>query len=188
MYNPINNNIEDEERLKEKDLREKNKKIRYQARGIQEAKTKQEMEDKMKRDADMSMRKVSHMRVREEIERGFDILSNGNLQAGLAKMNATDYMQKQNKAWDKLNPNSTACVQATGETAAATPNNTSGQNVDFNANRFATRSKRLNTNLAKAPAQIPAAAASDPAKATPSNRVIRTSGFQKLGEGIVTTK
>ena len=52
------------------------------------------MEDKMKKDADMSMRKVSHMRVREEIERGFDILSNGTLQAGLAKMNATDYMQK----------------------------------------------------------------------------------------------
>ena len=79
MYNPINNSIEDEERLKEKDLREKNKKIRYQARGIQEAKTKQEMENKMKKDADMSMRKVSHMRVREEIERGFDILSNGTL-------------------------------------------------------------------------------------------------------------
>ena len=29
MYNPINNSIEDEERLNEKDLREKNKKIRY---------------------------------------------------------------------------------------------------------------------------------------------------------------
>ena len=67
MYNPINNSIEDEERLNEKDLREKNKKIRYQARGIQEAKTKKEMEEKMKRDADMSMRKISNMRVREEL-------------------------------------------------------------------------------------------------------------------------
>ena len=37
------------------------------------------MEEKMKRDADMSMRKISHMRVREEIERGFDIFTNENL-------------------------------------------------------------------------------------------------------------
>ena len=178
MYNPINNSIEDEERLNEKDLREKNKKIRYQARGIQEAKTKKEMEEKMKRDADMSMRKISHMRVREEIERGFDILSNGNLQAGLSKMNATDYMQKQNPAWTRLNPSGTATIQPSGETAVATTtNNTGTQNVDFNANRFATRSKRLNTNLAKAPAQIPDSAAGDPSKAPPSNRVIRTSGF-----------
>lgn len=32
MYNPINMHIEDEERLKEKDQREKNKKKRFEAR------------------------------------------------------------------------------------------------------------------------------------------------------------
>lgn len=32
MYNPINMNIEDESRLNEKDIREKNKKKRYEVR------------------------------------------------------------------------------------------------------------------------------------------------------------
>ena len=32
MYNPINMNIEDEARLNEKDIREKNKKKRYEVR------------------------------------------------------------------------------------------------------------------------------------------------------------
>ena len=32
MYNPVNMHVEDEDRLKEKDLREKNKKRRYEVR------------------------------------------------------------------------------------------------------------------------------------------------------------
>ena len=84
MYNPINNCIEDESRLNEKDLREKNKKKRYEARGIHEEYTKKRVEDEVKKAQDMKLRKVSHMRVREEVERGFDILSNAALKPGLA--------------------------------------------------------------------------------------------------------
>lgn len=42
MYNPINMHIEDEDRLKEKDLREKNKKKRYEARHCAEVQTRGE--------------------------------------------------------------------------------------------------------------------------------------------------
>ena len=79
LYNPINCNIEDEERLKQNDLREKNKKKRYEVRAVFEGETKKNSEENAKKAADKSMAKVSHMRVREEVERGFDILSNGQL-------------------------------------------------------------------------------------------------------------
>ena len=45
MYNPINMNIEDEQRLKDRDQREKNKKMRYEMRKIIEDKTKKESEE-----------------------------------------------------------------------------------------------------------------------------------------------
>ena len=50
----------------------------------------------------MSLKKVSHQRVAEELNRGFDILTNGELRGGLAKMRATSFMQQQPKAWDKI--------------------------------------------------------------------------------------
>ena len=45
MYNPINMNIEDEQRLQDRDQREKNKKMRYEMRKIIEDKTKKESEE-----------------------------------------------------------------------------------------------------------------------------------------------
>lgn len=35
---------------------------------------------------DMSLRKISHMRMQEEKERGFDIITHGAVQGGLAKL------------------------------------------------------------------------------------------------------
>ena len=93
------------------------------------------------------------MRVREEVERGFDILSNAELKVGLAQMNATQFMKKQEAAWNRLNPNTSTTEQIIK--GADTVVSNADSNIDFNANRFATRSKRLNTNLAKAPSQIP---------------------------------
>ena len=68
-------------------------------------------------------------------------------------MNATDFMKKQNAAWDELNPN-----PAQKAKAPAIAGN-SEINMEFSANRFATRSKRLNTNTAKQPVQIPSSIA-----------------------------
>ena len=42
MYNPINMKIEDEQRLYDRDLREKNKKARYEVRYDAEATTRKE--------------------------------------------------------------------------------------------------------------------------------------------------
>ena len=42
MYNPINMKIEDEQRLYERDLREKNKKARYEVRYDVEANTRKD--------------------------------------------------------------------------------------------------------------------------------------------------
>lgn len=42
MYNPINMHIEDEDRLNDRDIREKNKKKRYEVRYDSEAITRKE--------------------------------------------------------------------------------------------------------------------------------------------------
>ena len=92
MYNPINMAIEDEKRLTEKDMRERAKKARYDARYVAEDTTRKETLAENERLDKMALKKVSHMRVKEEINRGFDILTNGGLQGGLAKLEATNYM------------------------------------------------------------------------------------------------
>lgn len=76
MYNPINNIAGDEERLKEKDLRERNKKKRFEARTEIDKKQKEDGNNRSELNDQMKLTKISHMRVREELERGFDIVSN----------------------------------------------------------------------------------------------------------------
>jgi len=79
MYNPINMKIEDEKRLYERDLREKNKKARYEVRYDVEAITRKSCLAEQDRHNEMSINKISGMRFREELERGHDILSNEEL-------------------------------------------------------------------------------------------------------------
>ena len=104
MYNPINMQVEDENRLQDKDSREKNKKKRYEARYNAEEQTRSETLAEDERLDNMSLQKVSHQRVAEELNRGFDILTNGGLQGGLAQINATNYMKQAPKAWDRISP------------------------------------------------------------------------------------
>ena len=108
MYNPINMKVEDETRLKDKDQRELNKKKRYEARHKAEISTREETLAEKERQDLMALKKVSHMRVAEEINRGFDILTNGQLRGGLAKIDATCFMQQQPKVWDKITPRNAA--------------------------------------------------------------------------------
>lgn len=60
----------------------------------------------------MALARVSHMRVSEELNRGFDILTNGGLRGGLAQLNATSFMKQQPRVWDKINctPKTTSAV------------------------------------------------------------------------------
>lgn len=146
MYNPINMQIEDEQRLNDKDLREKNKKKRYEVRYDAEQVVRRECLAEQDRLDQMSLAKVSHMRVKEEIDRGFDIVTNGDLRGGLAKIEATSYMQKQPTAWQQLSPK----AQQSEKVAAAEAGTTAAAPlIDFQSTAFDRRSKRLNTTLAK---------------------------------------
>ena len=79
MYNPINMKIEDEQRLFDRDLREKNKKARYEVRYDFEEMNRKACMAEQDRNELMAMNKISGMRYREELERGHNILSNDEL-------------------------------------------------------------------------------------------------------------
>jgi hypothetical protein len=102
MYNPVNMQVEDENRLMEKDLREKNKKQRYEVRYDAETITRKECLAEQDRLDAMALNKVSFMRDREQLQRGFDILTNDHLSGGLAKRDATQFMQKPQPIWKRL--------------------------------------------------------------------------------------
>lgn len=79
MYNPVNMKIEDSDRLLEKDIREKKKRQRYEVRYDVEAKTRKEgIQEQMKQE-EFGLNKISHMRYKEITERGFDILTNDQM-------------------------------------------------------------------------------------------------------------
>ena len=40
----------------------------------------------------------------EELNRGFDILTNGDLRGGLAKIDATGFMKEAPKVWERISP------------------------------------------------------------------------------------
>eukprot|EP00347_Sterkiella_histriomuscorum_P023036 403336202 len=80
MYNPINMKIEDSKRLYERDLREKNKRMRYEVRYDVETKTRKDGFSDQERADLMKLNKVSNSRFKIENDRGFDILTNDPLQ------------------------------------------------------------------------------------------------------------
>lgn len=83
MYNPVNGHIEDEERLKEKDLREKNKKRRYEVRYEFEQINRKESLAEQDRLDHLKLNRIKRDRVQEELDRGFDIITNGNLKGAV---------------------------------------------------------------------------------------------------------
>ena len=84
MYNPVNMKIEDEGRLIEKDQRDKSKKQRYGVRYDVEDVVRRECLADYERAQDMALRKISHKRDEEQVNRGFNILTNGELPTALA--------------------------------------------------------------------------------------------------------
>jgi hypothetical protein len=80
MYNPVSMKIEDEQRLYEKDLREKNKKARYEVRYDVESLLRKEGLAEQDRQDSMKINKISGLRFREETSRGFDILTNSKME------------------------------------------------------------------------------------------------------------
>lgn len=93
MYNPVNMKIEDEKRLYERDLREKNKKARYEVRFDVEQIVRKESLAEQDRLDQLKLAKISGLRFKEETKRGFDILNNGKLE-GLATQMKMDHVGK----------------------------------------------------------------------------------------------
>jgi hypothetical protein len=50
----------------------------------------------------MSLNKCSYGRIKEQAERGFDMLTNGDVRQGPANLKATEYMQKPLNSWTRL--------------------------------------------------------------------------------------
>ncbi|CAI2365184.1 unnamed protein product [Moneuplotes crassus] len=76
LYNPINGKIEDEKRLWERDLKEKNKRKRYEKRYDMERHARKVGLGEDERQQKISLNKVNIQRFRDTTERGFDILTN----------------------------------------------------------------------------------------------------------------
>lgn len=104
MYNPINMVITDDQRLKECDLRDKNKKKRYETKYLAEEVTRKEGIAASERNEDMSLKKFSFKRMQEEKERGFDIITHGAVKLGPAIVDKALYMKPEQQAWSKINP------------------------------------------------------------------------------------
>lgn len=80
MYNPVNMKIEDERRLYERDLREKNKKARFEVRYDVEALARKEGLAEQDRQDGLKINRISGLRFKEETSRGYDILTNDKME------------------------------------------------------------------------------------------------------------
>ena len=79
MYNPVSMKVEDAKRLYEKDVREKNKKARFEVKyDVEAAVRKESMAEKDRLDQ-LRLNKISGLRYKEEAERGFDIVTGDKL-------------------------------------------------------------------------------------------------------------
>lgn len=102
MYNPVNMKIEDNDRLYERDLREKNKRKRFEVRYDVEAKTRKDGMRDTDKLAKMKLNKISHLRFKEEMERGFDILTNDpNSGPGATKILHKPFFNPPRGVWTK---------------------------------------------------------------------------------------
>ena len=95
--------IEDERRLYEKDLREKNKIARYEVKYDFEQQARKEGLAELERKNQMKLNKISGIRFKEETQRGFDILTNNKLEgAGVSIKMEQVSNSGPVKAWNKV--------------------------------------------------------------------------------------
>lgn len=76
LYNPVNGRIQDEKRLYERDLKEKNKRKRYELRYDMERQIHHQALGEEERTSKISLNKINVQRFNDTTARGFDILTN----------------------------------------------------------------------------------------------------------------
>lgn len=208
MYNPVNMHVEDEDRLKEKDLREKNKKRRYEVRYDYEQVTRKEDLAEQDRLDHMKLNKIKFDRVAEEVDRGFNIITNGDLPPGLSHLETQKYMKPSIGVWERMGHHEEA--KPTSNRSAKGAIELQGYDVKTRSRRYANLSPTHAIEIAKPPSHASAVpksnasvhpashASSKPpshasmkppshaaASETSSKRAIRTGAFQRMGQDIV---
>lgn len=167
MYNPVNMKIEDEDRLLEKDARDKSKKQRYGVRYDVEDVVRRECLADFERAQDMALRKISHKRDEEQVNRGFNILTNGELPTALAIMKdeKQTYAKKPPVNWKKMTGEAS---ESTMKKVVTTTASNADSNVELKGTNFGNRVER-HINLVKGGAQS--------ASGLAEKRPIRSGGF-----------
>jgi hypothetical protein len=87
----------------------------------------------------MALKKMSYERVKEQHQRGFDIMTNGELTGGLAKLDATEYIKKAEPSWSRIQPKTEAAKQASSH---------SQRQVELTTTQFANRNTRCGITAA----------------------------------------
>jgi len=141
MYNPINMKVEDPQRLIDKDVRDKNKKKRYEVRQQVEVQVREEGLAEQDRNDEMALRRISHKHTEEQVGRGFNILTNGQLDNGLTiiRDQNTEYLKNPASTWQQATgAQPSACSSKPQSSAAHIPN------VEMQRTQFGERSNRIN--------------------------------------------
>lgn len=76
LYNPVNGRIQDEKRLYERDLKEKNKRKRFELRYDMEHQARQRGLSQEERSNQVAVNRINLQRFKDTTDRGFDILTN----------------------------------------------------------------------------------------------------------------
>lgn len=147
MYNPVNMKIEDETRLLEKDQRDKSKKQRYGVRYDVEDVVRRECLADFERESDMALRRISHKRAEEQVNRGFDIMTNGELPTALAilKEEKQPYAKKPAQAWNQTSSGAQSQIDASNNAAQKAQMQASAaanSNVELKGTKFGDRMTR----------------------------------------------
>lgn len=85
----------------DKDVRDKNKKKRYEVRQQVEVQVREEGLAEQDRNDEMALRRISHKHTEEQVGRGFNILTNGHLDNGLSiiRDQKTEYLKNPASTW-----------------------------------------------------------------------------------------
>lgn len=168
MYNPINMKVEDPQRLVDKDIRDKNKKKRYEVRQQVEIQTREEGLAEQDRTDNMALRRISHKHTEEQVGRNFNILTNGDLPNGLRiiKDQKQDFLKKPAETWTHISSADPSAVNSKPESSCKQ------SNVDLQRTNYGMRDTRVNLLQTQKSAH---------SQAPSSKSAIRSGGFQKLG-------
>ena len=126
----------------------------------------------------MALRRISHKHTEEQVNRNFDIITNGNMQSSLnmIKKDQQEFLKKPSDTWSNIAPHQTAPASKNSQSAFA-----QGSDIELQRTQFGERATRV--QLLHTQKSHHSAAPKSQHSAAPSSKrsEIRSGGFQKLG-------